>query len=191
MKILLYFSCLCFLVGCASGSKIPAAEYSALQTPDATYEFAKRSISKGDPEAFYHCLSTGTKEQVSLSLLKIGWGLGGRVFSLVLESKIKEVTIPAPEYSRRNDTAKLTLANNDLEASILLLQEEDQWRFVYPSPYPLPDLSKIQAPIRYRWRTEGIFFEQKTPKDWLASEKKNTPKKTPKNLSRPKWRTEG
>lgn len=142
-------------VGCG-GAAIPRQEYSLLQTPQETYEFAKRAVSQDDPEAFYHCLADNTRNQFSLSELKVGWALAGGFFYLFLDAKLKDIEVPAPEpmFRKNPDTAKLTMESHNVQASFLLHREDGQWRLIFPAPYPLPDISKIKMKTRPQWRTE-------------------------------------
>jgi hypothetical protein len=168
MKLLTNLSLLliCCLIGCG-GATIPRQEYSQLQTPQETYEFAKKAVTRDDPEAFYYCLSANTKEQFSLSELKLGWALAGGYFYLFMDAKLSDVATPAPEkmFRRNPDTAKLTLESHNVQAAFLLHREDDKWRLVFPAPYPMPDISKIKQKTRPTWRTEVYAYYRLTDEE--------------------------
>lgn len=182
-----------FLVLCTcSGTRIPVNEYSLLTTPQETYEFAKKAVQKDDPEAFYYCLSESTHGRFSLAELKLGWNFAGSFFYLFLDSQLKKSEIPAPEpvFCSDKNTAKVTLASYDLQASFLLYREDNKWRLVFPAPYPLPDISKIKTGQQTPWRMENHVFYQNSSEDWLSSEKSRKPEFTSSTWQAPQWRWE-
>ena len=175
------------VVGCA-GTAIPREQYSSLQTPRQTFEFAQKAVGHDDPEAFYHCLSSHTRRQVPLSDLRLGWALAGSFFYLFLEAKLQNLQIPAPEYPGYFNTAKIVLASEGLQAAFLMLRENGEWRLAYPSPYPLPNISKIKRRGRLPWRTVNPAFYQQDFLDW--QEQKTKPARTAKIAPRlPSWRS--
>ena len=176
------------MVGCA-GTAIPRQQYSQLRTPRDTFDFAQKAVASDDPEAFYYCLSSQTQRQVPLSDLRLGWALAGSFFYLFLEAKMQNMQIPAPEYPGYFNTAKIVLRSQGLQAAFLLLREDRKWRLVYPSPYPLPDISKIKRSGRLPWRSANLAFYQKEAQDWQPQKSKAA--KTVKIAPRlPHWRSE-
>ncbi len=155
------------LSGCA-GSGIARESYSLLENPQETFAFAKKAVAHDDPKAFYYCLTQRTQEQFKLSDLELGWALAGSFFYLFLEAKLKDVEIPAPEkmFQANPNTAKLTLETNSMQASFLFYREKEQWKLVFPSPYPLPDVSKIKKRENLPWRRESLVYYQNRPEDW-------------------------
>jgi hypothetical protein len=176
-----------FLAGCA-GTAIPREKYSRLETPQETFEFAKKAIVHDDPQAFYYCLAERTRKSVSLSELKLGWALAGSFFYLFLDAKIDRVETPAPEpmFGGNPYTAKMTLESHEIKSSFLLHREENQWKIFYPSPYPLPDISQLKKRHGLPWRSELAFYRTE-PEDWL--EPKQIHRKVAKCPPRqPHWR---
>ena len=178
------------LLGC-SGKGILPHEYSALSSPQETFEFAQKAVAYDDPEAFYHCLAEDTKRRIPLSDLKLGWSLAGSFFFMILEAKVKNVLIPAPEPIFRGNlaTAKMVLQSHEVEANFLLHREGGKWRLYYPSPYKLPDINKIKRKERTPWRLETYAHYRVDPQEWTMPPKSPQKRKTyPPSVRKPDWR---
>lgn len=180
------------MLGCSFGS-IPTAEYSKLETPQETFQFAQKAVAKDDPTAFYYCLSKYTQKEIPLSDIKMAWSLAGSFFYLFLEAKIKSMESPAPEemFHRNPETAKIILQSAQLEAPFLLHLEDKQWKLFYPSPYPLPDISKLKQQEPGPWRHETLVYYRTTPQQWFSQQPIQRQKEQRDESPRmPLWRTE-
>ena len=177
------------LLGCA-GSGIPKKDYSLLTTPKQTFTFAKKAVAYDDPKAFYYCLTDTTQKKFSLSDLELGWSFAGSFFYIFLESSLKNVDIPAPEYKYYPNTAKVVIKHEKLEAEFLFIKEGNKWKLTFPSPYPLPDISQLKTKKRTPWRSEENSFYRSTPQQWLRPSQRNRGKKQIAFVRKPNWRTE-
>jgi hypothetical protein len=183
--------CLCLCCSCA-GTLIAKEDYSKLTKAQETFQFAQKAISNDDPDAFYYCLAGRTKRVISLEDLKFGWALAGSFFNVILSAKIKDLEMPAPEKIFRGNpnTAKITLESQGVKAYLLLHKEDDKWLILYPSPYPLPDLSKFKKLERLPWRSDKYAFYESTPVDWVFKTKEKVRKYRKERLRYPQFRTE-
>ncbi len=196
---IVYFLVILFLAGCSSGS-ILVQDYSQLQTPQETVDFAKKAVVKDDPEAFYYCLSEATQKQLSLSNLKLAWNLAGNFFYLFLDAQVKSIAPiqsddsyfhDKPMYWNHPELQKIIITSHNLEAAFLLYKEQNKWKLLAPSPYPLPDISKLPKKQHLPWRHENSHPYRSTPQEWLyptqiVREKSNIPKEP----SKPNWRNQ-
>ena len=174
----------CILLGCG-GNVIAKSNYSPLKTPIQTYTFAKKAVGKDDYKAFYYCLSERTKRLITLDELKIGWALAGSFFYIFLESKVENLKYINPEQSQ----AKLQIKSHELKANFLLVKDRGKWKLMYPSPYPLPDISKLKRQKIMPWRKERVFY-QKNPQDWLKTVKIKRKNGKSLNIQKVPWRKE-
>ncbi|NUM34335.1 MAG: hypothetical protein HUU50_07315 [Candidatus Brocadiae bacterium] len=191
MKTLLKLFCLSIVLSGCAGSGISKENYSRLEKPRDTFEFAQKAVAYDDPKAFYYCLTQRTQEQFKLSDLELGWALAGSFFYLFLEASLKNIEIPAPEkmFQGNPNTAKITVETNQIEASFLFYRESDQWKLVFPSPYALPDISKIKKKANLPWRKEGLVYYQSMPSDWHKNATKRNSNFTP-DRRQPGWRSQ-
>lgn len=180
------------LNACSFGG-IPIAEYSKLKTPQETFEFAQKAVAHDDHDAFYYCLAEATQKQISMSDFKMGWALAGNFFYLFLSAKVQSTEIPAPEamFQGNPETAKMVLKSDDLAAAFLLHLEADKWKLFYPSPYPLPDISKFKQQEPHPWRNETLTYYRDRPEQWFDTKIIDRSKKQRTEVPHsPAWRAE-
>lgn len=189
MRYMLLIFLFCF--GCA-GTAIAKKDYSHLEKPQETFRFAQEAVSKDDPAAFYYCLDKRTQKIISLEDLILGWTLAGGFFHVVLAAKIENIEMPAPEKIFRGNpnTAKVTIKSQGVKAHILMHREDEKWFILYPSPYPMPDISKFKMLKRLPWRTDSYSFYEVEPRDWILEVQKKERKYRKEKVRYPKFRTE-
>ncbi len=142
--------------GCLSSRQTIQPPYPQLESADRCLEFFKLAARLDDPAAGYHCLSEGTREQISFSDFFTGWAWYREYFELFGQAQIVERKPVAPGEL-------LTLQLIQLREPFLFVQEARGWRLQVPSRYNQRSLEDLFAELKKQGEQSGQVRQRTRP----------------------------